>query len=517
MRALRRNLLALGLAATVVAVPPATASAGTLVRATIKPGERGRAIPRTFLGFSAEWNSVGRLTGTLGTGLNPVYTGMLKTLARYGNGIPTLRIGGNYQDSAWWNPGNLEPDYENGIFINIRPNVLAGVARSLQASGQRATLGVNLAANDPQLAQNEVRAFREYVPRRYIRGLAIGNEPDFYVNRIAFQETDASGRVVRRIYSRKRGYSGRRYLREWDRVSRAVRRAAGGIKLVGTGGYGVIVPPRRFIAHTRRDLAFYAEHAYPLAGCSPRGHVYRPGEKNYPTLAKLLGQPGIGTTQGQIKQGVAAAHRYRKRYVLDEMNSVSCATRQELSASYATALWGIDQLFVLVALGVDGMNFHVGGETKSPFRFAFANGRWSGVAQPLYYSMLTFARAAGRRGRLLLYPTYTQRPGRGGSANAHVWAVRDGKRLRIVAVNKDLRRGGRVVLRVGGSRKGSLERLTAPSLTSNTGIALGGQFIARPSNDGALEGTRVAGAVRPKRGVYSFTLPRASAALLTIG
>ena len=506
-------LVVTGALAGALAAQPADAR--VLLSAKLLPKERGRAIPRSFLGFSAEWNTVWRETGTDVTGVNPVYAGLMRTLASYGGGVPTLRIGGNYQDSAWWNPGNLQPAYERGIFVNIRPGLLRGVAASLAETGQRATLGINLAANDPALAAAEADGFTQFIPRSAIRGFEIGNEPDFYVNRIQYQKTDANGKVLVRRYARTRGFNGPAYLRQWERVARAVRRTAPKVPLVGTGGYGVIVKPKTFVRRERRHLAYYSEHAYPLAGCSPHGRVYRPGDKQYPTLAKLLGAPGLTTTIGQQKQGVAAAHRYHKPYVVDEMNSVSCATRQELSASYATALWGIDHLFMQVSLGVDGVNIHIGGDPKAPFRFGLQGPQsWVGSVDPLFYALLTFARASGHSGRLLLFPTYTART----KANAHIWVMRSGKKLRVVVVNKDLRRAGTVRFTVPGSQRGArLARLTAPSLTARTGITLGGQSIATPTYDGALQGSPVESAIRPKRGVYSFTLPRASAALLTIG
>ncbi|MFL5896717.1 MAG: glycosyl hydrolase family 79 C-terminal domain-containing protein, partial [Thermoleophilaceae bacterium] len=90
--------------------------------------------------------------------------------------------------------------------------------------------------------------------------------------------------------------------------------------------------------------------------------------------------------------------------------------------------------------------------------------------------------------------------------------------LRIVVVNKDLKRSGTVRIAVPrGRRAGTLTRLSAPRASSTSGVSFGGQTIPNPTFDGLLQGSPVASSVRPARGVYSFAMPRASAALLTIG
>src|SRR5689334_11585278 len=101
-------LLATGPALALALAPPA-AHASTLVTAKINPHERGRAIPHSFLGFSAEWKGLFQTTGNSSTGINQIYQQLLSNLSRYGGGTPTLRIGGNYADDAWWNPGGLPP------------------------------------------------------------------------------------------------------------------------------------------------------------------------------------------------------------------------------------------------------------------------------------------------------------------------------------------------------------------------------------------------------------------------
>ena len=84
-------------------------------------------------------------------------------------------------------------------------------------------------------------------------------------------------------------------------------------------------------------------------------------------------------------------------------------------------------------------------------------------------------------------------------------------------INKDQHASGDAVISVtDGSGPGTLERLAAPSLDAKTGIALGGSRyrMARPTAD--LTGMPVSETVTPRGHSYRFSVPPASAALLTV-
>jgi hypothetical protein len=504
-------------AALVVLAAPAPAPAKLLVKTKVDPNARGRKVPRSFLGFSVEWNTILGLTGFNGSGgPNTVYEQFMQNLAQFGGGMPTLRVGGGFQDSAWWNPDGAPFDYRGGIFVDITPDMLTRLAELESRTNQRLTLGVNLAANDPTLAANEARAFAQYIPRKYIAGLEVGNEPDFYDIRVKY-EVKKGKKVVFKSFTRPRSYNGKRYLKEWDRITGAVRRAAPRLKLVGTGGYGLIVKPATFVKRERRHLAYYSEHAYPLSGCNSKGHAYTRHEKQYPTLLKLLGDQGSIGNRHQQLIGVKAAHRYHKRYVITETNSVSCKTRTQVSASLGTAMWALDQMMLETSIGVDGINYHLAGLDKSPFAFLpFGNGRWEGRALPVYWAMLAYARTVGSHGKLLYSPTYLAKTGFNGLANARVWAVRDGRHLNILVINKNVSFSGTAQIALRSRKAGKLMLLTGPNVTSGKRLSFGGQTISDTTETGQLEGPLVPKIVRPVRGVYKFKVPRMSAALLQI-
>jgi hypothetical protein len=489
-----------------------SAAPHTLVTARVNPTERGRPIAQSFLGVSSDWNRVDVNTGAAATGPNDIYDHLMGNLSAYGGGVPTLRIGGNFQDSAWWDPSDVVTlaDDRRGLYTPITAGTLSALALNARTTGQRMILGLNLGADDPRLIQTEVRAFLRYVPRRKILALTIGNEPGQY----PFHQKFAGSRGGRHVvtYLRSHSWNGNQYIGQWRRMATAIRSVARGLPLGGTDNFPGLVTAAGFIARTDRQLRVYTQHYYAETACTQTGHPYPPGSPHYPTLHGLLTGSQTFSLTPDI-DGERAARKYHKPFYLDEFNSTSCGGRNRYSNSFGASLWLLDQYFANALIGVQGVDLHVDNPLEAPFGFGYRNGQWFGAVTPLYYAMLGFARAVGAHGRLLLHPTFTARsPER---ANVHVYGVRDADgSLRLIVIDKDLRSGGLVRLLVPHSRRpGTLVRLTGPRPSAITGVELGGQSVAA---DGALTGARRASTVKPAKGVYRFSLAAASAAILTI-
>jgi len=130
--------------------------------------------------------------------------------------------------------------------------------------------------------------------------------------------------------------------------------------------------------------------------------------------------------------------------------------------------------------------------------------------RPLLYGMLLFDRAVQNGAHLL-------RVVQGRSDAVKIWATSDASSaVRAVVINKDGRAGRVVRLKLpGGLGPGTLERLTARSLGSRSGVSLAGQSFERGGFDGRLHGVAKSERVVARRGIYSFRVPPASAALLT--
>src|SRR5207302_1963449 len=131
---------------------------------------------------------------------------------------------------------------------------------------------------------------------------------------------------------------------------------------------------------------------------------------------------------------------------------------------------------------------------------------WHAFVHPEYYGMLLFAQAFPPGAQLL----GVSAP----SGPVKVWATTVGGTNRVVLINKDPRASYDVSLHMSGST-GTLERLTAPSVVSTSGVSLGGRTFGHDTTSGSFAGPPHTSTVQPLLGTYSISMPPGSAALLT--
>src|SRR5262249_30896114 len=67
----------------------------------------GRAVPDDYLGLSIEWPSVREYLGDGAGGVRAATATLLAAFGGEGHRVE-IRIGGNSQDEAWWNPTGLQ-------------------------------------------------------------------------------------------------------------------------------------------------------------------------------------------------------------------------------------------------------------------------------------------------------------------------------------------------------------------------------------------------------------------------
>lgn len=502
----RVRILLLTLVVALAAAPAAAAKRKPVFKVTVDARQTDHRIPRSFLGVSQEYRLIERMTGNARTGVNPVSTGLFAELSRFGGGSPVVRVGGGSTDDAWWNPQRRPPP--PGVYLDLRESLVNGLRDFLATTGSKAILGVNLAANDPALMTEWAWVARSVIPRANLAAFEIGNEPDYYPRRTY---KDANGNVVP---TRGPGWGPAAYREELGRFLDAMKAAVPDVPLAGPA----VAPEQAWLsslpALLRRhgdSLGLVTLHRYPLSACpgSPR-----------PTTATLLGRPAFASASASIAASVRQARRAGLRVRLGETNSAFCGGTPGVSNSFAAALWSIDWMFLMAALGVDGVNFHASSPNSWPFGFYIApGGRQAGGAAPLFYGMLAFAEATANRGRLIRSAYYAKRP-RKRSAQIYSWGIWDGKerKVRVLITNKERFLGGTAVVRIPRARgRATLKRLTAPSAAAQSGIRWGGQAVAAPTFDGRLEGTprvrRVSGGRRDR---FRIKLPAVSAALLTV-
>jgi hypothetical protein len=487
-------LAAVALSAPWLAVRSAPADAQP-VSASVGTGTFGRPIAPGFVGLSVEFNALRRYTGLNPKAVNPVFVQLLRNLAP---GQPfVLRIGGNSTDDTWWPLRRVTPP--GGITFTLSNGWLASTRALAAELGARLILGVNLAAGRPSFAVAEARQFLNKIGRGYIEALEIGNEPDLYAAGTWYR--DRSGRAVTR---RAPSYTFASFLGDFARWRAALPRypiggpASAGLRWLGGLGQFLSGEP---------ELGVVTLHRYPLVNC-----VQDPSSPVYPTIANLLSdQDSIGLAQG-VAPFVAVAHHQGLPVRIGELNSASCAGKRGVSDTFASALWMLDTLFNMASVGVDGVNVHtLPGASYQPFTFTRRQGHWQAFVHPDYYGMLMFERAFPPGARLLRVGVP--------AGPVKVWATRaPDRRTRVVLINKDTTASHEVDLHIGNAVSGgpaSLAWLKAPSITSTSGVTLGGQTFGAQTRTGALSGWSAQDPMLSVTGNYTIDLPPGSAVLLT--
>ncbi len=476
---------------TSTASPPVAVPAGATV-VTVGHAAISRAIASGFLGLSLEFPAIPAYAGKDPGDVDPALLQLIRNLAP--GQAPVLRIGGDSTDWTWWPAPHLaRPD---GVNYTLTPGwvtVAGALVRDLDA---RVILGIDLEADSTRVASTEARALIAGLGRAHVEALELGNEPELYGSFI----WDGSGHT-----GRPRGY-------DFAGYSKDIAGMVGALPHVPIAGPATGAPKwfpdvGRFLA-AHRDVAVVTLHRYPLQLC-----FVSPAQPNYPTIGNLLSAAASRGQANSVAPYVGISHSHGVPLRIDEMNTDSCGASPAVSKSFASALWVLDALFEMARVGVDGVNIHsYPGATYELFTFRRVDGRWRASVEPEYYGMLMFAQAVPP-GSHLLGLSWHQRAGE----RLRIWATRapDG-RIHVVLIN-DGAKAQTVVVRVPETAgAGTLERLTARSLDATGGVTLGGQGFGSETSSGQLAGRATVTSMTPAAGRYSFRLPGASAAMLTL-
>ena len=361
--------------------PAARPAAAVVVRVDVSHG--GRAVPRSFLGLSIEWDSVGAYAGPAGrrsAGLRA----LLAPLVAETRGL-ALRVGGDTADQAWWNPrGRPRPAT---VLQDVTPATLDAVAWLARGLRGPVTLDVNLPLGDPYNALALARAARRRLPRGSLETLELGNEPDLYTRGRVFR---VPGHVHRRLRKR-RSYDATAYRRDVtpyiDVLSRPPRPAAR-LAVAGFAGPGWWPSLSALVRSAGGRVGALSAHLYALPRCGGRA----------PPVSWLLTSAASRGRAGTLEPLVAIGRAHGLPVRVTELNSAACGGRPGLSDSFAGALWLTDTLFALLRDGVDQADVH----TWAHARYALFDvaGRRA-TARPPLTAMLAFARAAPPMSRLV--------------------------------------------------------------------------------------------------------------------
>ncbi|MEP6954488.1 MAG: glycosyl hydrolase family 79 C-terminal domain-containing protein, partial [Solirubrobacteraceae bacterium] len=499
--------------ATLVAAPP---SASTSSSPTIDEGaallERrdvgttpGAPVPPNYTGMSIEYRSVPDYIGQGGK-VNTIFAELMRTLARAGNGAPTLRFGGDSSDATWWNPtGQPRPP---GIVTDITPAWVNHLSAWELAVKTPLVLGLNLGLNDPANAAQYAHAAATTVPAGSVTTFELGNEPDLYTQPRRYKVGNVP---VVRSQKRQAPYEYEQLRSELDSYVNPIAAAAPGIALSAPAFASPSWDDDQTDLLNRYGYAVpvYSAHAYPLPTCEPSAR--RPVRSSYANTL-LAGRTYTPIVQ-RMTQLVNVATANGAAVRVSELNSAICGGLLGVSNTFASTLWGTDLLFGLAEAGVRNVDFHSWtGSRYSAVDFTHGNGNTNGHVRPLFYAMLLFNRAAPRGSRLL--PVGPNAP----TAAVKTWATVDAKGVRrIVVINKDPGNARSLLLKAPLAQpKATVERLLAPSLHSTHYVTLGGQGYGDITKDGRLRGKKKLEPLKAQFNGFKLRMPPGSAALVTV-
>lgn len=434
-----------------------------------KPGPE---IPTDFLGFSYEKNVLAL------DHFKPSNTAMVNLMRHLGNGV--LRFGGNYVEITRWEPEAIKSFSNQKSLISTRE--IIELYQFARASGWNVIHGLNLGANDPQMAAGEAAAALEAGGETLI-AFEIGNEPELYAKKWRPAE-----------------YSYQDFSRDISNYLEVMRPKVERIPLCGPGTTSNFPWFTGFLRDFRDDLVITTRHNYPLAAATTD-----PANPRFATIENLLSPTTATEWRKLIGQHQQASKAAGFPFRVTEAGSASSGGKPGVSDVFASALWCADYLFDLAALGVSGVNFHGSFNCRGYTSFcALKDGGYHAHAN--YYGMLFFRQAA--RGRVIPL----ERTGDGVNLTCHAVLGDDGQ-LRIAIINKDIEKHANVRIKLA-NRPGqaSVMRLSAPAIDAKTDITLGGAGVA---SDGSWQ-PKPPEPITGSEGKFLIEVPAASAALLVV-
>ena len=318
-------MLAWAITAVLAVSPPPVA------HVTVDTARLGHAVPRSFLGLSVEWNSLSAYAERAAA-----LRRLLDPLVRSQGGL-ALRIGGDTEDQAWWNPGHARRPPT--VLQDVTPATLGQAAALAGALGGPVTLGVDLALRDPGNAAALVAAARR---RLRVDTIEIGNEPDLYTTSRTFH---VPGHVHRRMRKRA-SYSPADYGRDvtsYLRTLRGPRLAVAGFAMVK---WWSALPA--LLDQWGPRASVLGAHLYAIAYCGRRA----------PPASWLASAAASQQLVARIAPLAALARRRHRVLRVTEMNSAVCGGRRNFSDGPAAAIFLADMLFRLVRAGVRQADVH---------------------------------------------------------------------------------------------------------------------------------------------------------------
>jgi hypothetical protein len=446
-----------------------------------------RKAPSSFMGVSINVEEMEDFTN------QPAFAQFVKLITPTGDGPFVLRVGGTFADTAYWNgeQEHVAPQYVGPVADDFYENqaFLDSLAAVLKSTGSDAILNVNAAAHDPQMALDFLEAAQRTLPSGSLIAAAIGNEPNLY--------SAGYDGITKSLASWVRNFSAYRYDTLYALYATLLERHLPGLTLAGPELSAPTTPwLLSLLQHDSGQVGLATEHYYAYSACAA------PNTQSYPVLQKYFRISSIAQATAQIGQSAALAHSDGLSYRLTELGSSTCQGLSQVTNAFATSLWGLDELYQLLADGVDGVNFHLRADEPNTALQATPSGL---TAEPLLYGIAAFSSTLGPGAQL------DQVNGTLPS-NVAVWAVQSSNGWSLALIN-DTDEAQSVRVAMPTSAPMTVRALTAPSPWALS-ATFGGQTIG---SNGTWQGAARTQTVTPVSGNYWFTIPPDSAQIASTG
>ena len=401
-------------------------------------------VPMSFLGLSMNVEEMEDYTE------QPAFPQFMNLITPNGDGPFVLRLGGTFADSSYWNgetsqvmPQYLAPAYDRVTLDDPWMQSLSGV---VSATGSDVILNVNAADHDPQMALNLVEAAERDLPPGTLSAVAIGNEPNLYpLGYDGITKTSAS-------WVKK--FNAVRYDTLYSLYASLLQRHAGMPTLAGPELSAPTAPwLTSLLQHDPGQVGLATEHYYAYNAC------VAVGSSSYPELHKYFRPTNIAQATAAMQPAIQAAHNAGIPYRLTELGSSTCLGLPLVTDTFATSLWGLDQLYEFVAAGVDGVNFHL--RSNEPNSAIHAITGLGLSAEPLLYGIAAFASTLGPNAQLNQVTGVLP-------SNLKVWAVQSSSGYSVALINDTLQRE-RVRVTMPTNLPMTVRALTAPTPWSTLG------------------------------------------------
>lgn len=441
-------------------------------------------VPQSFMGLSMNDDEMEDFTN------QPAFPAFVSLLTPNGDGPFVLRVGGTEGDDAYWNgeEAHVLAPYRAPAAdtVGLNQSWLDSLANVVHQTGSDVILGVNAAAHYPHMGLDLVRAAEQTLPAGSLMAASIGNEPNLYPE-------DYDGINAPWTHN----FTASRYDTLYSLYGAAFGMYLPGVTLAGPE---VSVPSATWIQSLinsqRSDLGLVTAHYYAYTACA------KPGSAQYPVVYKYYRASVISQQTQSLLPSIEAAHAAGLPFRLTELGSSTCLGIPAVTDTFATSLWGLDEMFELLQSGVSGVNVHLRAMQPNSALHASAAGI---TAQPLMYGLTAFASMLGPGAQL--YNVEGQLP-----SDVRVWAVDSGNGWRVALINDTTQRE-RIRLVMPANAPMTAKALFASSPWSQA-TTFGGQTI---SSAGTWQGPSETTTFTPVTGSYDITLAPSSATIGYIG